>query len=143
MKEKVERGIGEKEKNGKDKVEKDKVEKDRGTGGESGQCAQSGGARRKERCVSGADAASGEAVAGAEDECMWRCMAREKFDTLRRHLGDGRGECVIIVLLLVFCCCVGVNHCRLCKGWCCQLVNDVVNLLVEYGEIDPNAEVNI
>ena len=61
-----------------------------------------------------------------------------------RHLGDGRGECVVVVLFLVFyCCCAGVNRCKLCKGRCCSLVNDVINILIEYGEIDPNAEVNI
>ena len=40
-------------------------------------------------------------------------------------------------------CCVGVNRCRLCKGCCCDLVNDVINVLVEYGEIDEDAEVNV
>ena len=49
-----------------------------------------------------------------------------------------------VVVLLVLCCCyAGVNHCKLCKGRCCSLVNDLINILVEYGEIDPNAEVNI
>ena len=40
-------------------------------------------------------------------------------------------------------CCSGINHCKVCKGRCCSLVNDVINVLVEYGEIDPNAEVII
>ena len=31
----------------------------------------------------------------------------------------------------------------MCRGRCCSLVNDVINILVEYGEIDPDAEVNI
>ena len=31
----------------------------------------------------------------------------------------------------------------MCSGKCCSLVNDVVNILVEYGEIDPDAEVNV
>ena len=31
----------------------------------------------------------------------------------------------------------------MCRGKCCSLVNDVINILVEYGEIDPDAEVNI
>ena len=49
-----------------------------------------------------------------------------------------------VVVLLVLCCdCSGVNRCKLYKGHCCSLVNDVINILVEYGEIDPNAEVNI
>ena len=72
------------------------------------------------------------------------CFTKEKLNNLCRHLGDGRGECVVVVLLLVFCCCcAGVNRCKLCKGWCCSLVNDVINILIEYGEIDLDAEVNI
>ena len=72
------------------------------------------------------------------------CFTKESMNKLCRHLGDGRGECVVVVLLLVFyCCCAGVNRCKLCKGRCCSLVNDVINILIEYGEIDPNAEVNI
>ena len=31
----------------------------------------------------------------------------------------------------------------MCRGRCCSLVNDVINILIEYGEIDPDAEVNI
>ena len=31
----------------------------------------------------------------------------------------------------------------MCRGQCCTLVNDVVNILVERGELDPDAEVNI
>ena len=49
----------------------------------------------------------------------------------------------VVVLLVLCCCCSGVNRCKLCKGQCCPLVNDLINILVEYGEIDPNAEVNI
>ena len=49
----------------------------------------------------------------------------------------------VVVLLVLCCCCAGVNRCKLCKGRCCSLVNDLINILVEYGEIDPNAEVNI
>ena len=37
--------------------------------------------------------------------------------------------------------CVGVNRCRMCRGKCCSLVNDVINVLGEHGEIDPDAEV--
>ena len=40
-------------------------------------------------------------------------------------------------------CCVGVNRCRMCRGKCCSLVNDVIHVLVEYGEIGPNAEVSV
>ena len=34
-----------------------------------------------------------------------------------------------------------MNRYRMCRGKCCSLVNDVINVLVEYGEIDPDAEV--
>ena len=70
-------------------------------------------------------------------------LLRRSCDNLCRHPGDGRGECIVVVLLLVCCCCAGVNRCKLCKGRSCQLVNDVMNILIEYGEIDPDAEVNI
>ena len=36
-----------------------------------------------------------------------------------------------------------MNRCRMCRGKCCSLVNDVINVLVEYGEIDPDAEVSV
>ena len=36
---------------------------------------------------------------------------------------------------------VGVDRCRMCKGRCCALVNDVINTLTEQGELDPDAEV--
>ena len=29
------------------------------------------------------------------------------------------------------------------RGKCCVLVNDIVNSLMEHGELDPEAEVNI
>ena len=49
----------------------------------------------------------------------------------------------ISVVVSVCCCCAGINRCKLCLGRCCLLVNDVMNVLIEYGEIDPNAEVTI
>ena len=36
---------------------------------------------------------------------------------------------------------LGVDRCRMCKGRCCALVNDVINTLIEQGELDPDAEV--
>ena len=36
-----------------------------------------------------------------------------------------------------------MNRCRVCRGLCCTFVNDVINILVEHGELDPDAEVNI
>ena len=36
-----------------------------------------------------------------------------------------------------------MNRCKVCKECCCALVNDVINILIEYGEIDPEVEVNI
>ena len=37
--------------------------------------------------------------------------------------------------------CVGVDRCRMCKGRCCALVNDVINTLTEQGELDPDSKV--
>ena len=53
----------------------------------------------------------------------------------------GVSLCCVIVLLCCFG--AGVNHCKLFKGRCCSLVNDLINILIEYGEIKPNEEVNI
>ena len=36
-----------------------------------------------------------------------------------------------------------MNRCRICHGHCCTFINDVINVLVERGELDPDAEVNI
>ena len=44
-------------------------------------------------------------------------------------------------MLLVINLIVGVDRCRMCKGRCCALVNDVINTLTEQGELDPDAEV--
>ena len=55
----------------------------------------------------------------------------------------------MVEVSVLWCCCIdcyycaGVNRCKMCRGWCCSLVNDVINILVEYGEIDPDAEVNV
>ena len=40
----------------------------------------------------------------SEDQCVGarRNLTKEKLDNLCRHLGDGRGECIILVLLLVY-----------------------------------------
>ena len=38
---------------------------------------------------------------------------------------------------------VGVGHCSMCWGTCCPLVNDVINTLVECGELDQDAEVSV
>ena len=87
----------------------------------------------------GAEQSSGEQCVGAR-----RNLTKEKLDNLSHHLGDGRGQCIIIsAVVSVCCCCAGVNRCKLCKGRCCSLVNDVMNVLIEYGEIDPNTEVTI
>ena len=37
----------------------------------------------------------------------------------------------------------GGSHCKVCHGRCCSLVKDLINVLVEYGEIEPNEEVCI
>ena len=31
----------------------------------------------------------------------------------------------------------------MCRGRCCTFVNDVINILVERGELDPDAELDI
>ena len=31
--------------------------------------------------------------------------------------------------------------CKVCRGHCCALVKDLINVLEEYGEIEPNEEV--
>ena len=50
---------------------------------------------------------------------------------------------VLWCCLCFYDCCAGVNRCKMCRGKCCSLVNDVINVLVEYGEIDPDAEVTV
>ena len=47
------------------------------------------------------------------------------------------------VVVFDYCCCVGVGHCGMCWGTCCPLVNDVINTLVECGELDQDAEVSV
>ena len=37
----------------------------------------------------------------------------------------------------------GESRCKVCHGHCCALVKDLINVLVEYGEIEPNEEVCI
>ena len=66
-------------------------------------------------------------------------FTKESVAKLKAHLGDGKGECSGV--LLVVNCCAGVDRCRMCRGCCCALVNDVINTLTEQGELDPDAEV--
>ena len=35
----------------------------------------------------------------------------------------------------------GEVRCSVCRGCCCALVKDLINVLVKYGEIEPNEEV--
>ena len=37
----------------------------------------------------------------------------------------------------------GESRCKVCHGCCCSLVKDLINVLVEYGEVEPNEEVCI
>ena len=67
-----------------------------------------------------------------------------------RRVWQSCADILVMVEVSVLWCCffyfycfAGVNRCKMCRGWCCSLVNDVINILVEYGEIDPDAEVNI
>ena len=52
---------------------------------------------------------------------------------------------VLIVLYCVFNLFVvpGEVWCSVCRGYCFALVKDLINVLVEYGEIEPNEEVGI
>ena len=77
-------------------MEKIKVKRKKIEGGVS-----SDGARPKNKCSGGDLEDGGVEVLNDDSECVRRCMGKEKLDTLRRHLGDGRGECVNVVLLLV------------------------------------------
>ena len=45
--------------------------------------------------------------------------------------------------MLDYYCCVGVGRCGMCWGTCCPLVNDVLNSLVEIGELDQDVEVSV
>ena len=106
------------------------------------------GEKSKEKTIDGATGDGDDEESSSEDQGgagARQCLTKEKLDHLCRHLGDGRGECVIVVLIVSVCCCccAGINCCKLCKGRCCSLVNDVINILIEYREIDPDAEVNI
>ena len=46
--------------------------------------------------------------------------------------------CVLLLFLVL-----GEVRCSVCRGCCCALVKDLINVLVEYGEIEPNEEVCI
>ena len=66
-------------------------------------------------------------------------FTKESVAKLKAHLGESKGECRCV--LLVVNCCAGVDRCRMCRGRCCALVNSVINALTEQGELDPDAEV--
>ena len=56
-----------------------------------------------------------------------------------------KGECYIVVCDLVLLCYfgAGAGRCRMCKGHFCAVVNDLLNVLIEYGEVEPDEEVLI
>ena len=85
--------------------------------------------------VDGVDGASGAQYEGRKQ------ISQERLRDIIKHLGDGRGECQFGVIVLKCCCGVGVRHCRVCRGQCCAFVNDIIDILVECGELDPDAEV--
>ena len=90
--------------------------KGKSVSGKSGKCK---GEKPKGKGVGGASGdGSGEVCSDGGDDVR-RCITKEKLDALRRHLGDGRGECIVVVLLLVCYYCAGVNRCKLCIGRCC------------------------
>ena len=117
------------------------------SGGEGGEGVKGEKSKNKKDVVSRATGGCGGGDSSSDEQqgvSVRQCLTKKRLDDLCRHLGDGRGECVIVVYLLVFCCCcAGVNRCKVCKERCCALVNDVINILIEYGKIDPDAEVNI
>ena len=78
---------------------KKKGEKEKSVGGERGECNK--GEKPKDKCVGKASGDGGVEVSAGGDGDVRRCMTKEKLDALRRHLGDGRGECIVVVLLLV------------------------------------------
>ena len=39
--------------------------------------------------------------------------------------------------------CIGGNHCGICWGTCCPLVNTILSALVEVGELCEDAEVSV
>ena len=61
------------------------------------------GEKVKEKVVVGATGGCG-AEESSDEQCVGarRNLTKEKLDNLCRHLGDGRGEFIILVLLLVF-----------------------------------------
>ena len=60
--------------------------------GRSGECK---GEKEKSKSVSGASGVVGGEVYSDGGDSVRRCITREKLDALRRHLGDGRGECIV------------------------------------------------
>ena len=79
-----------------EKGEKEKGEKEKMKGGEG-----SDGARPKVKCSGSGSEDGGVEVPSDVSGSVRRCMAKEKLDALRHQLGDGRGECISVVLLLV------------------------------------------
>ena len=47
------------------------------------------------------------------------------------------------VLVLVYVFCIGGNHCGICWGTCCPLVNTMLSALVDVGELCEDAEVSV
>ena len=66
-------------------------------------------------------------------------FTKESVAKLKAHLGESKGECMCVLLVLN--CCAGGDKCGMCRGRCCSLVNSVINALTEQGELDPDAEV--
>ena len=53
------------------------------------------------------------------------CFPKNRLGNLCWYLDKGRGE----------------TRCKVCHGTCCALVKDLINMLVEHGEIEPTEQV--
>ena len=53
------------------------------------------------------------------------CFPKNRLGNLCWYLDKGRGE----------------TRCHVCHGTCCALSKDLINVLVEHGEIEPNEQV--
>ena len=67
-------------------------------------CSDSGksvkGEKSKEKVVHGAVGGGGDGDS-SDGQCVRQQLTKEKLDGFCRHLGDGRGECVVCVIVSV------------------------------------------
>ena len=66
-------------------------------------CGDSGEVVKGEKEKEKVDVTPSGSVGGASSECgIWQ-MSRETLRNIRKHLGDGRGECCISVVVYKYC----------------------------------------